>query len=139
VVQSLEAGSGLFIISKEKINDYYPVLDITTNKEGYIYSCLVEITEELPENKEGIFSPAGTTDSGESEVEVYNNTDLTLTLKLNDLYYEFAPQEKSKLQLTPGRYQYRASAPGVLPDHGSETIEKNTVYTWEFYIIIVEE
>jgi hypothetical protein len=57
---------------------------------------------------------------------------------MNDDYYEFAPQEKSTLRLTPGPYKYRASAPGVLPDHGTEKIEKNTLYIWRFYIVTLD-
>ncbi len=30
---------------------------------------------------------------------------------------------------------YRASAPGVIPNFGTETIQSNQNYTWQFYTV----
>ena len=58
-----------------------------------------------------------------------------MTLKLNSESYTFKAKEKKTITLTPSTYDFIASAPNVIPNYGSETLESNTKYTWEFYIV----
>lgn len=134
VISSLQRGTALFVISKEKINGFYQVLNIETNNEGYIHSNFVELDKMIPKNEEGIFTPVGKTDSEEPVLKIHNNTDLSLTLKLNDELYTFSPQHRRILTLSSGSYSYRASASGVIPDYGTEIIQSNYKYEWTFYI-----
>lgn len=134
VISSLQQGTALFVISKEKINGYYQVLDIETNKEGYVYSSYIELDRMLPKNEDGIFTPIGKTSSSKPVIKIHNNTSKTLTLKMNDELYTFSPQQKRTLTLSSGSYTYRASAPGVLPDYGTEVMRSNYEYEWSFYI-----
>lgn len=66
---------------------------------------------------------------------ITNNTNLTLTLKLNSELFTFNPNEKQIISLLPGKYSYRASAPVVIPNIGTENMESNMNYSWQFYII----
>jgi uncharacterized protein YgiM (DUF1202 family) len=134
VISSLQRGTALFVVSKEKINGFYQVLNIETNKEGYVHSSFVQLDKMLPKNEKGIFTPVGQTNSEEPVIKIYNNTSLTLTLKLNDELYTFSPQQRRTLTLSSGSYSYRASAPGVLPDYGTEIMQSNYEYEWSFYI-----
>ncbi|MFW5871985.1 MAG: SH3 domain-containing protein [bacterium] len=134
ILGSLQRGNALFIISKDKVNGFYHVLDIETNKEGYVHGNYVQIDKELPENEQGIFTPTGKISEYKPVVKIYNNTDKTLTLKLNDEIYTFSPHQRRSLTLSSGSYSFRASAPGVLPNYGTENIENNYEYEWEFYI-----
>jgi hypothetical protein len=135
VVGSLKPGTQLFIVSLNAENDFYDVIDIQTNKEGYVHKSFVKVGKQVKENKEGIFSSNGETSSYNPEVEVFNNTRLTLTLKLNDETYSFNAQEKRKITVSPGAISYRASAPGVIPSIGTERVESKEGYTWQFYIV----
>lgn len=134
VISTLQRGTALFIISKEKINGFYQVLNIETNKEGFVHSNFVQLDRELPKNEDGIFTPVGKTSSSKPVIKIHNNTSLTLTLKLNSDLYTFSPQERKTLTLTSGSYTYRASAPGVLPDYGTENMQSNYEYEWSFYV-----
>lgn len=134
IISSLPRGTALFVVSKERINGFYQVLDIKTNVEGFVHSSFVQLDEILPQNDDGIFTPVGKTNSSKPTIKIFNNTDLNLTLKLNDDYYIFSPQEKKTLTLSSGSYSYRASAPGVLPDYGIENMQSNYEYEWSFYI-----
>ena len=134
IISSLQGGTQLFIISLETEYDFYNVIDIETNKTGYINKSFVKLGEELPKNEEGIFTPSGETESYNPEIEIYNKTNKTLTLVLNSTTYTFSPNEKKKLTLSPGKYEYRASAPRVIPDYGSEFMKNNISYSWTFYI-----
>ncbi|MCK4678822.1 MAG: hypothetical protein KAT48_11870 [Bacteroidales bacterium] len=41
---------------------------------------------------------------------------------------------KRTIKLPPGYYDYRASAPGVIPYFGSETLKEGIEDSWKFYI-----
>lgn len=134
IISSLTRGTALFVISKEKINGFYYVLNIETNKEGFVHSSFVHIDKPLPKNEDGIFTPVGKTSSSNPIVQIHNNTTLTLTLTLNSERYTFTPQERKTLNLSSGSYNYRASAPGILPDYGTENMQSNYEYEWVFYV-----
>jgi hypothetical protein len=135
IVSSLKPGTQLFIVSLETENDYYDVIDIRTNKEGYVHKSFVKVGKQVKENDEGVFSSNGTTASYNPEIEVFNNTSLTLTLKLDDKTYSFNAHEKRTITTSPGAISYRASAPGVIPYIGIDHLESNEGYTWQFYIV----
>jgi uncharacterized protein YgiM (DUF1202 family) len=134
IISSLARGTALFVISKDKINGFYQVLNIETNEEGFVHSSFVQLDKMLPKNEDGIFTPVGKTSSAIPIIKIHNNTNLTLTLKLNNDLYTFSPQERKTLTLSSGSYSYRASAPGVLPDYGTENMQSNYEYEWSFYI-----
>ncbi|GGI23279.1 hypothetical protein [Pedobacter mendelii] len=82
-----------------------------------------------------MFTPDGSPSGYNPEIEIYNNTNKILTLKLNEEMYHFNFQEKKTITLSPNSYHYRASAAGVIPNIGNEEIKGNTKYTWQFYIV----
>lgn len=134
-ISSLKAGAQIFIISLEAENDFYNIIDIRSNKEGYVHKSFVKPGQKVKENDPGIFTPSGETISYNPEVEIFNNTKLTLSLKLNEISYSFEPKEKKTITLSPGAINYRASAPGVIPNIGTEYLKSNQGYTWQFYIV----
>lgn len=135
IISLLKPGSQIFIVSTETENDFYNVIDIATDKEGYLHKSFVKFGEEVEVNNEGIFSVAGKSSNVNPQLEIYNNTSITMTLKLNNDKYTFAPQEKKTITSVAGKCYYRASAPGVIPNFGAESIESNVLYNWEFYIV----
>jgi hypothetical protein len=135
ILSSLQAGTNLFLVSLDTENGFYNVIDIETNTEGYVHMNFVKVGKEVSENDQGIFTPTGETSDYNPDVEIFNNTDLTLTLKLNSQTYYFSSYEKRTLTLSPGKISYRASAPGVIPNIGTEEMKNNQAYTWEFYIV----
>ncbi len=134
VISSLPQGSSIFIISLETTNDFYNVIDIENDKEGYIHKSFVKKIREIKENESGFFTPNGTTSEYNPSIEIFNNTDLSVTLKLNAETYLFNSHEKKTISLSPGSYVYRASAPGVIPNFGTEHLQSNQDYTWQFFI-----
>ena len=42
---------------------------------------------------------------------------------------------KQTISLLPGKYNNRASDPGVIPNIGIENMESNMNYSWQFYIV----
>jgi uncharacterized protein YgiM (DUF1202 family) len=135
VIASLQQGTQIFIISLEAEDDFYNVIDIETDREGFIHKSFIEVGERIQENESGLFVPSGKTATYNPSIEIFNNTSRTLTLKLNSSNYLFSPMEKKNLTLTPGAQNYRASAPGVIPNIGTEYLNSNMSYSWQFYIV----
>lgn len=134
IISSLEPGRQIFIVSRITEENFYQVVDITTNREGFIHKSYVKIGKPVPRNEQGIFTPEGETDEYDPQIEVYNNTNKVLTLKLNSYQYTFSPKERKTLTITSGKCDYRASAPGVIPYIGSDLIKNNMKYSWQFFI-----
>lgn len=132
---TLKKNSPVFLFSLTTENDYYHIIDIETNTEGYIPSTYVKNIETLESTSGKVFSPTGPISSNNSEVHVFNNTSETMTLKLNKSAYVFSPHETKIIYLAPGKYAFFASAPGVIPSYGSQYFEKGMGYEWVFYII----
>ena len=130
-----QPGDNLFIYDAQIDGDFYKVIHIATNTEGFVHRSLVRLDTPSAANSGGLFIPTGRTASYRSDLEVFNNTELTLTLKMNGRTYVFSPKERNTLELGPGSYSYVASAPGVVPDHGTERIDSGTSYSWQFYIV----
>ena len=134
IISSLKAQTQIFIISLETENDYYHIIDINTDKEGHVHKSFVKVGKLVSKSNESVFTTSGQTSNYNSEVKIFNNTRKTLTLKLNTELYYFTPHETKNINLTPGEYDFRASAPGVIPYIGIENLNSNQGYSWEFYI-----
>ncbi len=135
IISTMSQGTQIFIVSTKAENGFVNIIDIASNKEGYVSKAFIEQGDEVEISQGGIFQPTGATSTYKPEIKIYNNTVKTLTLKLNDVSYTFSSRERKSFHLDPGVYNYRASAPGVIPDLGTENLENNRGYEWEFYII----
>ena len=138
-ISSINQGSQIFIISLDSENDFYNVIDIESDREGYIHKSFIKVGEKVSVNEDGVFTVTGKSNNVNSQVEIYNNTSMTLTLKLNNERHFFSPFERKTITSVPGKCSYRASAPGVIPNVGIELLESNMVYSWEFYIVTERE
>lgn len=134
IISLLAAGNQLFIISTDTKSDYYNVIDIATDKEGYVHKSFIELGDKVEVNEGEVFSPVGELSNEKPQINVHNNTTISMTLKLNNDVFTFAPDEKKVITLNPGKCNYRASAPGVIPYAGYQSIESNMEYQWVFYI-----
>ncbi|MBK9984468.1 MAG: hypothetical protein IPP15_19220 [Saprospiraceae bacterium] len=135
IISMLTPRTQIFIVSLDSENDFYNIIDIATDREGWIHKSFVKLGQMVEKNESGIFIPSSKTSTYNTEIEIFNNTMLTLSLKLNNEIYSFSPNQKKSITLTPGSYSYRASAPGVIPNIGTELMESNMSYTWQFYIV----
>lgn len=135
IISSLKPKTQIFIVTLETENDYFNIIDITNDKEGYVHKSYVKIGQLVNRSNQNVFSPTGKLSNYESEVKIFNNTRKTLTLKMNTQLYYFTPYETKNISLNPGEYDFRASAPGVIPYIGTENLNSNQGYSWQFYIV----
>jgi hypothetical protein len=134
VLDRLPARSQLFIYSRVPESDFYHVIDIRTDQEGWVHKSLVKVLQPVARNESGLFTPEGSTGGTSCEVSVTNDTSMKVTLKLNSEYYYFDPHQTKALTLSPGSYQYVASAPSVVPYYGDDALQGGSSYSWTFYV-----
>lgn len=134
IIKRLDQGKQIFIVSDVPQNGYLNIIDIESNTEGYVYKTFIEFGDKIEKSKGEMFSSKGSTNSYDTQIEIYNNTNLTLTLKLNDIKFQFKPKEKRTISTKPGVVNYIASAPNVIPLNGSKNFEEYSSWTWQFYI-----
>lgn len=135
IIRSLKPGMQIFITSLETENDYYNIIYIDKNEEGYVHKSYVKVGKYVSKSSESVFTPNGETSSYEPELKIFNNTSKTLTLKMNTQSFYFTPYETKNISISPGEYDFRASAPGVIPYIGTERLKSNQGYSWEFYLV----
>jgi hypothetical protein len=136
IISSLKPGTQVFISSLETENDYYNVIDIATNKDGFVKKSFVRVGKLVSRSTESVFTPDGQSSDYKPEVKIYNNTSKTLTLKMNAELFYFSPYETKNISLYPGEYDFRASAPGVIPYIGTENLNGNQSYSCNFILKI---
>jgi hypothetical protein len=135
IISSLSKNAQIFIVSLETENDFYNIIDIETDTEGYVNKAFIKVGKLVDQSNGSFIAASGSSSNNDSEANIYNNTNITMTLKLNAEVYRFSPQETKNITLTPGNYDFRASAPGVMPKVGTKDFENNRIYTWQFYIV----
>ena len=135
IISSLKPKTQIFIISLETDNDYYNVIDIATDREGYVHKSYVKVGKVVIKSNESVFLPTGKSTSYNCDVKIFNNTSKTMSLKMNDDMFYFKPYETKNMEMNPNSYDFRASAPGVIPYIGKEKLNSNQGYSWEFYIV----
>ncbi len=137
IIKILKQGSALFVDKNEEEDGFYKVLDIDSNEEGYVSKRYITFQKKVEQNKGEMFRPTkrvGYTYSPPT-VNVKNNTNLTLTLVLNGTKYSFKPYGSQTITLQAITYDFRASAPGVIPLAGKKDFELGYDYDWEFRIV----
>jgi len=134
IISSLKPGTQVFISSTETDDDFYNIIDIKNDKEGYVHKSFVKIGKLISKSDGSFIQETGNTTSENAEANIFNNTNIIMTLKLNSEVYKFMPKETKNIVLTPGDYSFRASAPNVIPNVGVKNFKINGAYNWEFYI-----
>lgn len=134
ILKKLNAKQNVFIFDKETENDFYHIIDISTDTEGYVHKDFVKLKKPLSQNQDKTFTKDNEIEDYDSKVKIHNDTNRNLTLRLNSNIYSFSPQERKEIILTPGFYKILASSPGVIPYSGGDDVDSNTAYSWKFYI-----
>ena len=137
VIKILIPGIQLFIVSDKTVNDYYNVIDVITNEEGYVNKDYVELGKEIVVKEDtGNFKVTGVSDNPElSKVNIFNNTKVKASIKMGASNYLFSPYEKRDLNIPPGEYKIIVSSPNVIPFIEKVEFERGKNYMREYIII----
>lgn len=131
---TIPINSQIYVFSENDIDGYLKVIDIKTNKLGYVRKSVLKKIKDLPLSKSNSFQESGQSSSEEPEVVIKNTTSLSITLIVGDSYVSLSPHSSKTDTIQTGELNYTASAPGVLPLSGRHTFKGNSRYTWTFSI-----
>jgi len=136
IITNLIPGSELFIISNKSINGYYNVIDVLSNKEGYVDVLFVDLGDEIKANDDSSnFIVTGVSDNPKlSIINIFNNTKVIASIKMGGLNYSFSPFEKRDIDISPGDYKIIVSSPNVIPFIEKVEIEIGKNYKREYII-----
>ena len=137
VIKVLNQGSVLFVDKNDEKDGFYKVLDIDSNEEGYVSKKFVTFKKRVEQDNGEMFRPTKKSSYtyAPPTVNIKNNTDLTLTLVMDGVKYTFKPYGSQTLTLQAKTYEFRASAPGVIPLAGKKKLELDYDYDWTFRIV----
>lgn len=131
----LAKGALVMVSSNDKGDKYRKVLDIESDKYGYVLATSLGNLKKIEIDKEGNLKVEGRIQATTSSVKIKNNTNLYATITIGNSDYSFSPYEERTINnLTPGTYVNKATAPGVMPYLGYDTLEAGYIYSWVFYI-----
>ena len=136
IITNLVPGSELFIISNKSINGYYNVIDVLSNKEGYVDVLFVDLGDEIKANDDSSnFIVTGVSDNPKlSIINIFNNTKVIASIKMGGFNYSFSPFEKRDIDISPGDYKIIVSSPNVIPFIEKVEIEIGKNYKREYII-----
>jgi hypothetical protein len=132
ILQTIDTSNLLVVLPREPKNGFLEVFDVETSSRGYVHESLIRITDTLNFGKQHFFEKSGENATGDIQIELINGTALPLFVWINKISYDISPHEKKVLVLEDEKVIYFASAPGVFPVFGKETLQKGSTYTWKF-------
>jgi Bacterial SH3 domain len=134
VVRRLSKADILVVIDRTPVNGWYNVLDVSSNDEGWISQSLIYIRWTRKEGSVPRFEEQRTGGDESPRIDITNETDKTLSLRIGGNRYSVAPHSTRSISQTAGTYKFYASVPNVYPLVGEKTWENGTIYSWNFYI-----
>ena len=136
VIKSLALGTEVFIISDKTINNYYHVIDMTTNEEGYVDMKYIDLGDEVVINEiDQLFKSSGKSESLTScRINAYNISDKKMTLKMAGSTWVFVPNGKWVINIPPGIYKIIVTHPDADPYIGRVEFIGGLNYEKEFTV-----
>ncbi len=136
IIKNLIPGSELFIISDKPINGYYNVIDVLSNKEGYVNILFVDLGDEIKANDDSSnFIVTGVSENPKlSIINIFNNTEARASIKMGGYNYIFEPYAERDIDITPGEYKIIVSSENVIPFIEKIEIEIGKNYKWVYDI-----
>src|SRR5258708_535637 len=91
VVKQLARNDVLVLVDREAVNGWYNVLDVSSSLEGWIHESVVSITYTRKSSALPVFreEPTGTDEN--PVLEISNNTERTLSLRIGGERYSIPP------------------------------------------------
>ena len=96
IIKSLAIGDEIFIISDKTVNNYYHIIDMSSNTEGYVDMKYVTLGDEVViQEIDQLFKSSGKSESLTlSTINILNNSDKKMTLKMAGSTWVFVPYGK---------------------------------------------
>ena len=130
----LKKGSKLAILDRVPTGDFYNVVDMDTNIEGWIHKQSVSIRLTDKPNPLPRLEEVRVRSDLNPTLSVVNQTDRVLSFRIGGQLYTLATNSERNIQLQPKKYKFYASVPGITPIVGERSFSRGIASTWRFYL-----
>ena len=135
IVSRIPRGEYVLLSTADGGKSFRKVLYINKNIYGYVSKSYLANFKKIKEDSDGNLQIETRNYKSTADIKIQNNTNLSITIAIGSLTYTFSPhQTRTITDIKPGKYKTMASAPGVRPYIGFDTIEAGYGYSWVFYI-----
>jgi uncharacterized protein YgiM (DUF1202 family) len=136
VLRQITAGEIVALISRVPEGPWYNVIHVKSSTEGWINGNTIRVKYTEKKKAGPVFQERETGTTENPEIEISNDSDRTLYLKLgDDDRVVIPPHDRQSIIKYPGKYKFYASSPGVLPAFGEHDFRPGVTYEWTFYIV----
>ena len=126
----------LALVSRTPVGPWYNVIHIQSSIEGWINGNTIRIKYTEKRKAGPVFQERETGTSQYPSIEVTNDSDRVLYLKVgDDDRIVISPHATKTMSKTPGTYKFYTSSPGVIPAFGQHDFRAGIIYEWAFYIV----
>ena len=132
---TLKVNAQIYVFANEELDGFVKVIDITTNKLGWVQKSALKKIKDLPLSQKSSFQDDGESSSYEPEVVIKNTTGLTIRLIVGEKSFVLKPHSTTTEFINVGEQLYTASAPGVIPLSGKHIFNSNSKYNWTFTLV----
>lgn len=135
ILDKIPQGGFVVLTSGDSHQAFRKVIFIDKNIIGYVSRDYLTNFKKIEVDERGNLQVEGRNNKQNADVKIKNNTNKNITIVIGSQVYIFSPYETRTLNdLTPKRYKIMASAPGVIPYVGFDTVQGGYEYSWTFYI-----
>lgn len=135
VLRELEQGEALAVVSRAPVGPWYNVIHIESSTEGWINGNTITIRYTEKKRSGPVFQETETGTTDDPSIEVKNDTDRILYLKVgDDERIVISPRRSRTITKYPGTYSFYATVPAAYPAFGEREFRSGIIYTWTFYI-----
>ena len=135
-VGPLAPGAVVVLVSREPSNGFLDVIKISTGREGWVRRNRVKIHYTNHHNPEIQLSSDASNGVGDPTLNIKNNSERDLYLRISSLPEIDVPGYSSKqVTVSPGVHGYNASSANVLPQFGQSAFATGMVYSWTYILV----
>jgi uncharacterized protein YxeA len=132
---TIPKNSQIYVFTSNDVEGYIKVIDIKTNKLGWIRKNSFKKIKDLPLSTSNYFQENDEITSSSPEIEITNKSSKSISLIAGSKYISLEPHSTITETVESGDLYYTASAPGVTPVSGKHNFKIGRRYSWTFAII----
>ncbi len=134
ILMEVGRGERLVLLDRQPAGEWYNVIQIESASEGWIHASVITLVYTSKKSVGPIFGEERIDADSSPVIEVNNQSNEELNLKLGSSLYKIPAYSKRAVTLPVGAYKYYASAAGVMPAIGEHTFKIGYKYSWTFWI-----
>ncbi len=133
IITVIHKNSFVFYDDENFMDGFYQVIYLDEDIYGYVFADYIEKCQEVKVDESGQIQFIGEAEINTASVDVINNANVPVTLKVNDTIYKLSINSRQTIDVEPGMCKVTASSPGLTPYVGSQYLRVG-LYEWTIFV-----